>query len=150
MKKNQKQKSSIVEPTLDWRANVRVKDTVAWRMRPLNSETVGGATIDGKRVYSDTILNYSGKNGTSLNVPVFTTNIPELLVPEGAIHYKSNNSQLKIEAMSKKEDSIKISSFRLPVTSPRAKRPKNESKVNLSTKASNGLFQISKTSAEFS
>ena len=129
MRKNQKLKSIIVEPTLDWRANVRVRDTVAWRIRPLNSETVGGATIDGKRVYSDIILNYNGKNGTALDFPAFTTNSPELLIPDNAFHCKSNKLQLQIDTMSKNVDSLKYSTSSLQDISPGGKHKKNESKV---------------------
>jgi len=115
MKKNLKQKA-VPETSQDWKANVKVKDTVSWRLPPLNSETIGSAIINGKRVFCDKILNFGGKIDSS--APVFMEN----LKCSEANYSKS----IKAES-NKEEDFLKPSSFVSPATGRRS----HESKVGL-------------------
>ncbi len=115
MKKNKKQRA-IPETSQDWRANVRVTDTVSWRLPPLNSETIGSAVINGKRVFCDKILNFGGKIDSS------TPGVTEKFKCSEVNYSKT----IKVKS-NKEEDFLKPSSFHTPATGRRS----HESKVVL-------------------
>ena len=70
-----KQKVLCTEPKHDWKSKIKVRDTVAWRLPPPHTETIGGATIAGKKIHSDGILNIQGKGD---NLPATTEKSDQL------------------------------------------------------------------------